>query len=120
MDIYRSVGLNIPRDAGKPQEEIAAGETIQFEGTIAERKETLHKLEPGDPIYMKGHVVMYLGESEGQHYVIHAGSGYGRKSHSEEIVSITVHGVFVMEIEQYLKSGDKTYLEAFTLARKFM
>ena len=119
MDIYRSVGIKIPRDAGKPQEKIAAGKTIKFEGSLEKRREVMARLEPGDPIYMKGHVVMYLGQYKNNHYVIHSGAGYGRKDGDRDIKPITVHGVFVMKVDQYLKSGEKTYLEAFKLARKF-
>lgn len=119
MDIYRSVGIKIPRDAGKPQEEIATGKTIEFTGNLDKRRETMTILEPGDPIYMKGHVVMYLGQYNDNHYVIHSGAGYGRKDNDGNITPVTVHGVFVMSVDQYLKSGKKSYLEAFKLARKF-
>ena len=119
MDIYRSVGLQIPRDAGQPQEKIPPGKVIEFRGTVRERKEKLKMLDPGDPIYMKGHVVMYLGDYNGDYYVIHAGSGYGKKEAKDKIQPITVHGVFVMKVDQYMKSGEKKYIEAFKLARKF-
>jgi len=60
MDIYRTMGIIIPRDASM-QEEGAAGKYIKFIGSIKDRENTLNQLVPGDPIYMKGHVAMYLG-----------------------------------------------------------
>ncbi|MGM0437361.1 MAG: SH3 domain-containing protein [Bacillota bacterium] len=120
MDIYRTVGIQIPRDAGFPQEEISAGKVYKFNGGLKERRKVMDKLEAGDPIYMKGHVMMYLGEDHGEHYLIHSGSGYGKKDKNGDHNPITVHGVFVMRVEQLMKSSEKTYLESFKLAKKFL
>lgn len=119
MDIYRTVGLQIPRDAGYPQEKITAGKVLKFSGKLNERKKTMDKLRPGDPIYMKGHVMMYLGKERTEHFVIHSGSGYGKKDEDGNHKSITVHGVFVMRAEQLKKEGNNTYLDSFKLAKKF-
>lgn len=118
MDIYRSIGIIIPRDAGT-QEKGAAGEYIQFTGSIREREKILEGLEAGDPLYMKGHVLIYLGEVNGKYYVIHDGAGYAVRDKEGRIKPVTVHGVFVMELHQLLQSGSKSYLEALAAARKF-
>ena len=119
MDIYRTVGIQIPRDAGYPQEKITAGKMLKFSGDLNERKKTMDKLRPGDPIYMKGHVMMYLGKERKEHFLIHSGSGYGKKDKDGNHKSITVHGVFVMRAEQLKKDGNNTYLDLFNLAKKF-
>jgi hypothetical protein len=118
MDIYRTVGIELPRDSGSAQQKIAAGKRIEIKGELEARKMGLSQLEAGDPIYMKGHVVLYLGKSESKHYLIHSASGYSKKVNSENF-PVTVHGVFVMKAEQLMKEGNGTYLEAFNLARKF-
>jgi len=124
FDIYRQAGLTLPRDAGRPQEEGAAGQTFYFRGNRAQRLSQLKELEPGDPLYLPGHVMIYLGQAnkpgtdEAGHYVIHSGSGYGRLV-AGEIKPLTVHSTFVMELDTYLQNKRKTYLEALTLARKF-
>src|SRR5690554_1690061 len=120
MDIFRTAGIQLPRDSGAPQEEIPPGKTVHFSGSIKDRRKALLKLAPGDVIYMKGHVMMYLGQAENKHYVIHAGSGYSKRNEKNEIEPVTVHGVFVMELEQFLKNGEKTYLETLKLARSFV
>ncbi|MFW6001215.1 MAG: SH3 domain-containing protein [Halanaerobium sp.] len=118
MDIYRTVGIGLPRDSGAAQQKIAAGKIIEIRGDIKTRKSILNKLQAGDPLYMKGHAVMYLGERNGEHYLIHSASGYSRETETANI-PVTVHGVFVMKAEQLLKNGERTYLESFSLARKF-
>ncbi len=119
FDIYRTFGINIPRDAGQPQENGAAGQTIKFTGNSSQRKKIMKQLNPGDPIYMKGHVVIYLGEVDEQHYVIHAGAGYAEK-HKGELINRSVHSVFVMNVESFvMRSKERSYLDSFTVARQF-
>jgi len=118
MDIYRTMGIIIPRDA-EMQEEGVAGESIKFTGSIKDRENLLNQLQPGNPIYLKGHVVMYLGKVGDNYYVIHSGAGYGIKNKDGSIRSVTVHGVFITEVHQLLMSGEKKYLEAFITACKF-
>ena len=88
-------------------------------GSIKDRENTLNQLVPGEPIYMNGHVVMYLGRVGNNYYVIHSGAGYGVKNKDGSIKPVTVHGVFISEVHQLLMSGEKSYLEAFTTAHKF-
>lgn len=123
FDIYRTAGLRIPRDAGQPQEEGASGESITFHGGREERRERLKAVGPGDPLYLPGHVMIYLGEAEKSrgrrgHYVIHAGAGYGLLEDGE-LRPISVHSTFIMELETYRMDRTETFLDALTKARKF-
>jgi hypothetical protein len=118
MNIYKTMNIIIPCYT-KMQEEGAAGKSIKFTGSIKDREDILNQLKPGDPIYLKGHVVMYLGKVRDNHYIIHSGAGYGIKNKNGSVKPITVHGVFIMELHQLLMSGGRSYLEAFTTARKF-
>ncbi|GAH91337.1 unnamed protein product, partial [marine sediment metagenome] len=36
------------------------------------------------------------------------------------IKPVTVHGIFISEVHQLLMSEEKSYLEAFTTAQKFL
>jgi len=118
MDIYRTMNIVIPYST-KMQEEGAFGKSIKFTGSIEKREDILNKLQPGDPIYLKGHVVMYLGQVGENHYIIHSGYGYGTKNKDGSIRPVSVYGVFITEVHQLLRNGEKSYLEAFTTARKF-
>ncbi len=118
LDIYRSVGVILPRDANR-QEVGTAGRLIRFSGSVAARKKQLAQLAAGDPLYLKGHVMVYLGRVQGKDYVIHDGAGYAVRKQTGKIKAVTVHGVFVMELEQLLTSGKQSYLEALTIGRSF-
>ncbi len=118
MDIYSTMNIIIPCYT-KMQEEGTAGESVKFTGSIKDRENILNQLKPGDPIYLKGHVVMYLGKDVNNYYIIHSGAGYGITNKDGSIKPVTVHGVFIAEVHQLLMSGEKSYLKAFTTARKF-
>ena len=118
MNIYRTVNIIIPSYTNM-QEEGVAGKSIKFSGSIQQRERVLNILQPGEPIHLRGHVVMYLGKLGKNHYIIHSGSGYGIKNKDGSIKPVTVHGVFISEVHQLLMSGEKSYLEAFTTAHKF-
>ena len=119
MNVYKTMNIILPSYT-RMQEEGTAGKSIEFSGSIQRRESLLNKLQPGDPIHLKGHVVMYLGKVGENHYIIHSGSGYGIKSKDGRIKLVTVHGIFISEVHQLLMSGEKSYLEAFTTAQKFL
>ena len=119
MNIYRTMNILLPSFT-RMQEEGAAGKSIEFYGPVEKREEILNQLQPGDPIHLKGHVVMYLGRDEDNYYIIHSGSGYGIKGKDGKIKPITVHGVFISEVHQWLMSEEKSYLDTFTTAQKFL
>jgi len=118
MNIYRTMNIIIPSYT-KMQEEGAAGKSIKFGGSIEDREDILNQLKPGNPLHLKGHVVMYLGKTANNHYIIHSGAGYGIKNEDGSVKPVTIHGVFITGVHQLLMSGEKSYLEAFTTAQKF-
>jgi len=119
MNVYKTMNIIIPSYT-RMQEEGTAGKSIEFNGSIQRRESVLNKLQPGDPIHLKGHVVMYLGKVGENHYMIHSGSGYGIKNKDGRIIPVTVHGIFISEVHQLLMREEKTYLEAFTTAQNFL
>ena len=118
MDIFRSMGLQLPRNT-RCQEQGTAGLSVEFSGDTENRLRIVETLELGDAIYMKGHVLIYLGRLNGSHYVIHDGAGYAVKE-GHEIIPVSGHSAFVMRLEQLVMSGQRTYLEAATRAKRFL
>ena len=62
---------------------------------------------------------MYLSKVRDNNYVIHSGAGCGPKNKDGSTRPVSVHGIFVMEVHQFLMNGKKSYLKAFTTACKF-
>jgi hypothetical protein len=77
MNIYRSFGFYFPRNSR--EQERLPGKTVNFEEnqTEFERADCLNRLLPGAILNLPGHVMLYLGEYNGSHFIIHALSSYG-------------------------------------------
>lgn len=71
-EIFKSFGILMPRNSGQ-QAKSAYGENIRFDKstTKVEKLAALNNVKVGDLIYIPGHVMMYLGQDNGQPYVIH-------------------------------------------------
>ena len=76
QDVYRSVGIELPRDSGR-QEKVMT-RSISLKGmNRAQRVEILKKTKPGSLLFAIGHVMMYLGtDQNGEPLVIHSISSY--------------------------------------------
>ncbi len=109
LDVYRSFGFKLPRNAD--EQEQAAGRTITFAGNA--RVSQLAGLEPGAAVYMPGHVMMYLGEHGENQYILHALGGYSTTNGR-----VPVMQVVVSDLSLTLKSG-KTYLNALIVGKQF-
>ena len=111
QDIFACFGLVLPRDAWA-QEILGSKNKILFEGNSEERKVQLRSLRPGNPLYMPGHTLIYLGQDNGRFFAIHDGAGY-KDSKGKKI---SVHGVFVVDLSLRTMNSDKSYLELLTSA----
>ena len=76
QDVYRSVGIELPRDTVR-QEKVMA-RSISLKGmTHAQRLEIIKKAKPASLLFAPGHVMIYLGnDANGEPLVIHALSSY--------------------------------------------
>ncbi len=71
-DVYRSMGILMPRNTSAQSVSPAADRTAFGASTSrAERMRAVHSLEVGDLVYIPGHVMMVIGRLHGQPYVIH-------------------------------------------------
>ncbi|NLV82822.1 MAG: hypothetical protein GXZ18_07490 [Synergistaceae bacterium] len=75
-DVYRVFGIFLPRNSG--QQAKTAGRITLFEGLSSSQRYTLisENVSAGDVLCMKGHVMIYLGQSDGVHYAIHSLGSY--------------------------------------------
>jgi len=120
LDTYRSFGFKLPRNAG--EQEASAGKTVSFQGEGAKQRGQLLKgLVPGTILHLPGHVMLYLGESKGRYYVIHAISAYGdpkKKNADGTLWRIPLNGVVVTDLSLHRVSDGKTLLESLTVAKQ--
>ncbi|MGH4137315.1 SH3 domain-containing protein [Clostridium sp.] len=121
MDVFRTMGINIPRNA-EQQGELAVGDFYEMPELMAieNREKLLDKLKPGTPVYMSGHAMIYLGKEEGKHYVIHDFSGFYKPQQEGVAKYYKVREVMVSPLNIELSEDGKTYIEGLYGARDFV
>lgn len=117
LNVYRTVGFLLPRNADK--QECVPGIKYSFGScaTMEERDMLLLNGRPGAAIFMPGHVMMYLGCVEGQPFMIHDFHQYGRKS-GDSYEAVPVNEVAVTSAHLPMVSG-KPFIDAFTSLVRF-
>ncbi|MBQ8185689.1 MAG: SH3 domain-containing protein [Clostridia bacterium] len=72
--VFRCFGIYLPRNTGEQSR--YNGEIVNLAGLTAEQKHAaFSSLDIPSSVHWAGHVMLYLGEKNGAHYVIHAPQG---------------------------------------------
>lgn len=112
MEIYKSFGIHMPRNTGQ-QGSSAFGENTRFtaNSTQEEKLQALKKMDIGDLIYVPGHVLMYIGNAEGQPYVIHDVSVFRYTDDHGKYCEGVLNGVSVTPLMPLYGSRESTYVD---------
>ena len=107
-EVYRSVGVQLPRNT-RDQGTSEAFERIVFDEATshAQRLAVIETLQPGDLVYIPGHVMMVLGHADGATYVIHDTTGIGWTDAGGKYVRTPLNQVSVTPLEP-LMAGETT------------
>lgn len=114
MDVYRTMGVQMPRDAGAQEVSLPTKIAFPVEMMATERGRRLAELGSGDLLYMPGHTMVYLGAVGDRHYVIHDFAGYVQAGKE-----IPVNQVMVSTLNIETKAG-KSYLASLTTGGTLM
>ncbi len=106
QDVYRTLGLMIPRNSGNQRQIPGA---VKVEGLPAQNKQNILQQQlPGAMPELPGHQTMYIGTYEGESYVIHSTHGvYDPDGNFYNANSVIVSSV------QALRSNGLPLLENF-------
>ena len=107
MDIYRSFGINLPRNASQ--------QGRKSYGVF----HSPSQLVPGTPIYMVGHTMLYLGQHNGEHYMIHDFAGFYRRNSKGEFEYERVMRVLVTPLSIHSSKG-RTFRSSLYNGRDFL
>lgn len=112
-EIYKSFGVFLPRNSGD-QSSSAIGRNSRFDGDeqTSSKLEELRSLDIGSLIFIPGHVMMYIGEVDGEPYVIHDVAGLNYTSAAGEFYSGVLSGVSVTPLLPLGFSEDKSYVDS--------
>jgi hypothetical protein len=114
-DVYRSMGVQMPRNTSK-QAISPALEHRAFTASDSRetRLEAAHALQVGDLVYIPGHVMMVIGQLHGQPYVIHDVGGMSYRRADGSRVRIKLNAVSVTPLLPLLYNDRQTFVDRMT------
>ncbi|CAM5443212.1 C40 family peptidase [Rhodanobacter lindaniclasticus] len=114
-DVYRSMGVQMPRNTSRQAISPAlAHRTFTAKDNHEARLKAAHELQVGDLVYIPGHVMMVIGQWHGQPYVIHDVGGMGYRNADGSRVRIKLNAVSVTPLLPMLYGKDSTYIDHMT------
>lgn len=114
-DVYRSMGMQMPRNTSA-QAVSPVFERTRFEpgDSRAKRMAAVRALDVGDLIYIPGHVMMYIGDVDGMPYVIHDTSGGSYLGADGTMHSMHLNAVAVTPLLPLRFSREDDYVDRIT------
>jgi len=96
-EVYRSVGIELPRNTGDQARSPVLRNRIVFGPRVgrAARERALSQTRPGDLLFIPGHLMMVIGHVDGQLYVIHDIEGGSWLDPKGELHRMHLNGVSV-------------------------
>jgi cell wall-associated NlpC family hydrolase len=114
MNIYRSFGFALPRNAD--QQEVKVGKTVHLTQDPGKRAVQLNSLEPGATLHMNGHVMLYLGKDSGKFYTIHSLASYVERLNDGTLRRVRPMKVVVSDLDLVRGTG-KTFAQSLTVVK---
>ena len=114
-DVYRSMGVQLPRNTGDQ----ATSPVLHYRAFTAKddhdtRMKAIADAQTGDLIYIPGHVMMFLGRVNGQPYVIHDVGGLVFRDGSGKMRWTKTNEVSVTPLLPLLINEKLSYVDAMT------
>lgn len=114
-EIYRSMGVELPRNtSAQAVSPVFARTAFQPDTPRAARMAAVTALDIGDLIYIPGHVMMYLGEIDGQPWVIHDTNGGTVLGADGKPRSLALNGVAVTPLLPLRFGAEHDYVDRIT------
>jgi cell wall-associated NlpC family hydrolase len=114
-DVYRSMGVEMPRNTGQQATSPAfQHQLFSASDSHASRVAAVQSLQIGDLVYIPGHVMMVIGRIDGQPYVIHDVSQIRFHKTDGTIAQIKLNAVSVTPLLPLLFDDLSTYVDHMT------
>ena len=114
-EIYRSFGVLVPRNTSA-QAVSPALDRIAFSDKDgkAKRNGAVQQLQVGDLVYIPGHVMVTIGQLDGQTWMIHDTSGGSWFGADGKRVQAHLNGVSVTPLQPMMASDTVSYIDRIT------
>ncbi|MGN2243985.1 SH3 domain-containing protein [Frateuria sp. GZRR33] len=114
-DVYRSMGVEMPRNTSSQGVSPAfAKQAFGTDSAHEDRLQAAQALELGDLVYIPGHVMMSLGQWQGQPWVIHDVLGMSYHKADGSTAHVKLNAVSVTPLLPMLYGKDSTFIDHMT------
>jgi len=114
-DVYRSMGVQMPRNTGDQASSPGLAHTLYTDKDNHEaRLAAALALEVGDLVYIPGHVMMVIGKVDGKPYVIHDVGGIGLRQADGSLRRIKLNEVAVTPLLPLMFDERTSFLDRMT------
>jgi len=114
-DVYRSMGVNMPRNTGD-QADSPALDHVDYTAKDSHdaRVRAVMSLGAGDLVYMPGHVMMVIGSVDGQPYVIHDVGGVSFADRDGTLRAVKLNEVAVTPLLPLMSAPGRAFVDRMT------
>lgn len=111
-EIYKTFGILMPRNSGQ-QGKGEYGTNFRFDNQadLASKLAVIEQLQVGDLIYIPGHVMLYLGQENGQPFVIHDVKGLAYWTPDGQYYSGMLNAVALTPLIKLQLNKQTTYID---------
>jgi cell wall-associated NlpC family hydrolase len=114
-DVYRSMGVQMPRNTSKQAISPALRHRAFTDADSHDaRLKAAYELQVGDLVYIPGHVMMVIGQRGGQPYVIHDVGGMRYRKSDGSFGHVKLNAVSVTPLLPNLFNDHQTYVDRMT------
>jgi hypothetical protein len=114
-DVYRSMGVQMPRDTGRQAVSPAlTHQVFTSKDRHDVRMKAVNALQVGDLVYIPGHVMMVIGQRHGEPYVIHDTTGISYRDNGGAMREVKLNAVSVTPLLPLMLDSKHSYVDSMT------
>jgi cell wall-associated NlpC family hydrolase len=111
-DVYRSMGVQMPRDTSRQlHSPVLTHQTFSAKDGREARMNAVHALQVGDLVYIPGHVMMVIGHLNGEPYVIHDTTGISYRDGDSGLRRVKLNAVSVTPLLPLMLDEKHSYVD---------
>lgn len=116
-EVFRSFGFMLPRNTGSQGLE-NFGAVRQLAGTsLQEKQQSLLQAQAGDLIFIPGHVMLVLGQDQGETFVIHDVAGLHYFKTDGSYYDSRLNGVSITPLSPLQRNPQQSYMDGIYLLK---
>lgn len=114
-EVYRSMGVQLPRNTSDQATSPALNRVAFTQADDrAGRLAAVRELRVGDLVYIPGHVMMTIGQIDGEPYVIHDTAGINLRDGEGTLRRVVLNGVSVSPLTPLQFDAQSSYVDRIT------